>query len=53
MMLRDDTDMSLPCQVYIGLLGELYSKAVQKKNRLYNHYLASTSYRPLDAAGVG
>eukprot|EP00435_Cladocopium_sp_Y103_P072440 s157_g40.t1 len=31
--------------VYIGLLGELYSKAVQKKNRLYNHYLASTSYR--------
>ncbi|CAK9102995.1 Uncharacterized protein SCF082_LOCUS48123 [Durusdinium trenchii] len=31
--------------VYIGLLGELYSKAVERKNGLYNHWLASTAYR--------
>lgn len=33
--------------VYIGLLGELYSKAVERKNRLYNHYLAASACRYL------
>ncbi|CAK9097658.1 unnamed protein product [Durusdinium trenchii] len=31
--------------VYIGLLSELYDKAVERKNGLYNHWLASTAYR--------
>jgi len=31
--------------VYIGLLGELYSTAIKKQHRLYNHFLASTAYR--------
>ena len=35
------------CQVYIGLLGELYSTAIKKQHRLYNHFLASTAYRYL------
>ena len=29
---------------YIGLLGELYSEAVQKKNQIYNHYLAAVMW---------
>ncbi|OLP96955.1 hypothetical protein AK812_SmicGene20758 [Symbiodinium microadriaticum] len=33
--------------VYIGLLGELYGRAVQRKSQLYNHYLASYAYRNL------
>lgn len=32
---------------YIGLLGELYSQAVTKKNQLYSHYVASTTYQHL------
>jgi len=33
--------------VYIGLLGELYSEAVKKKNQLYHHFLATSAYRHL------
>ena len=29
---------------YIGLLGELYSEAVKKKNQIYNHYLAAVMW---------
>ena len=32
---------------YIGLLGELYSQAVRRKNQLYSHYLATTTYQHL------
>eukprot|EP00913_Durusdinium_trenchii_P002319 g2142.t1 len=32
---------------YIGLLGELYSQAVKRKNQLYSHYLAATTYQHL------
>ena len=33
--------------VYIGLLGEIYSKSVERKTQLYHHYLASYAYRNL------
>ncbi|CAE7827723.1 GK1 [Symbiodinium sp. CCMP2592] len=36
--------------VYIGLLGELYGKSVERKTQLYHHYLASYAYRNLSRA---
>lgn len=36
--------------VYIGLLGEIYSKSVERKTQLYHHYLASYAYRNLSRA---